>query len=166
MSTLLDLLAMPFTRMALSASLLVGTMCSYLGVWVVLRRVVFVGIALGQLAALGVALSFYLPLPPTVLALLTSIGGILITSTGLGGRWIPQEARVGFLYATAAAASNVAAIILQGPGAQMKLAGSVAAVGLIVVVIVPSNVPNILIIACAGIFILAPIVILEFGRLL
>ena len=47
-----------FLRDALVASLLIGLMLSVLGVFVVLRRIVFVGAALAQVSAMGVALSF------------------------------------------------------------------------------------------------------------
>jgi ABC-type Mn2+/Zn2+ transport system permease subunit len=101
----LEILALPFVRFALLAGLLIAGMCSYLGVFVVLRRMVFVGIALAQLAAAGVALSFYLPLPAEVLALLVTLGGAVLLSSQLGGRYIPREAGIGFAYAAPAALS-------------------------------------------------------------
>jgi zinc transport system permease protein len=101
----LETLTLPFVRSALIAGLLISGMCSYLGVFVVLRRIVFVGIALAQLAAAGVALSFFLPLPPELLALLLTLGGALVLSTQLSGRRIPREAGIGLAYASAAALS-------------------------------------------------------------
>jgi len=105
MSALFEVFALPFARIALAAGLLVGGMCSFLGVHVVLRRVVFLGIALAQLATLGAALSFYLPLPPTVLALLTTLAGALFLSNPPGGRWVGRDAMTGFVYSSSTALS-------------------------------------------------------------
>ena len=44
------------------AGLVAGAICGYLGVWVVLRRVVFVAAALGEVAGLGVVMAFFLAL--------------------------------------------------------------------------------------------------------
>ena len=52
----------PFMQLALGASLTVALVGAVLGVYVVLRRVVFVGAALSQLSASGVALAFLLGL--------------------------------------------------------------------------------------------------------
>jgi zinc transport system permease protein len=100
-----EILTLPFVRSALVAGLLISGMCSYLGVFVVLRRIVFVGIALAQLAAAGVALSFFIHLPPELLALAVTLGGAILLSTQLGGRLIPREAGIGLAYALAAALS-------------------------------------------------------------
>ncbi len=53
-----DLLGLDFLRNALWASLLIGVMLSLMGVYVVMRRIIFVGAALAQASAAGVALSF------------------------------------------------------------------------------------------------------------
>ncbi len=103
----LEILTLPFVRSALAAGILVSISCSYLGVFMVLRRTVFVGIALAQLAALGVALSFYLPAPPEVLALATTLIGALLLGSNVGGRFVPREARIGFLYVAAVASSTL-----------------------------------------------------------
>ena len=42
----------------LLAGLIVALVCAYLGVYVVLKRIVFVGAALAELSTVGVALSF------------------------------------------------------------------------------------------------------------
>jgi ABC-type Mn2+/Zn2+ transport system permease subunit len=42
------------------AGAVAGLLCGYLGVWVVLRRVVFVAAALGEVAGFGVVLAFFL----------------------------------------------------------------------------------------------------------
>jgi len=101
----LEMLGLPFVRMALAAGLLVGTMCAYLGVWVVLRRVVFVGIALAQVAALGVAIGFYLPLPPMVLALVATLAAAWVLSDSGERSRLPRDAGIGAVYVASAATS-------------------------------------------------------------
>ena len=56
---------------ALLGGLVAGTLMPLLGMWVVLQRVVFLGVTLAQLAAAGVALALVLDLPvlPFALAL-------------------------------------------------------------------------------------------------
>jgi len=48
-----------FMQTALVASLIVGAVCAYLGVYVILRRVVFVGAALAQVSSAGDGLALY-----------------------------------------------------------------------------------------------------------
>src|SRR4051794_38926846 len=47
-------------RDALYGALVIGIACSALGVYVVLRRIVFVGAALAQLSSAGIALGLFL----------------------------------------------------------------------------------------------------------
>lgn len=103
-----EVLQLPFARHALLAALLVGGLGGWLGVFVVLRRIVFVGIVLAQLAALGVALSFHIrAVPAELLALACTLGGALLLSRPLGGRWLPREATIAFLYAASTAAATL-----------------------------------------------------------
>ena len=55
-----EYLGLEFFRNALAASLLVGLMLSVMGIFVVLRRIVFVGAALAQASAAGIALAMLL----------------------------------------------------------------------------------------------------------
>jgi hypothetical protein len=59
MSTLSTILAADFLlRDALVASVLVGLVCPLVGVYFILRRMIFLGVALPQVSAAGVAFSF------------------------------------------------------------------------------------------------------------
>ena len=59
MSTLVDILRPTFLlREALYGSVLVGIVCPLVGVYFVLRRMIFLGVALPQLSAAGIAFSF------------------------------------------------------------------------------------------------------------
>ncbi len=45
---------------AVAAGAIIGALCGFLGVYVVLRRIIFVSAALTQVSGLGVALAFYI----------------------------------------------------------------------------------------------------------
>ena len=107
MTQALEILGLPFVRSALAAGVMVSLTCSYLGVFVVLRRTVFVGIAMAQLAALGVALSLYIPWPPEALALVTTLAGALVLGSTAGGRHIPRDAFIGFVYVASVATGTL-----------------------------------------------------------
>jgi zinc transport system permease protein len=98
-------------RDALYGSLVIALGCSVLGVYVVLRRIVFVGAALAQLSSAGIALSLFLGGfaatamagdHPVALALLVTMAGALFF--GMGGKSrVSPDATIGVAYALAAA---------------------------------------------------------------
>jgi len=92
---MLEMLQLDFVRYALLSSSLVGLICSYLGVYVVLRRIVFVGIALAQMSALGVAAAIYMDRNPTTFAVLFTIIGVAIFAPNYGGKRFSPEAIIG-----------------------------------------------------------------------
>ena len=94
-----DLLQLDFVRYALISSSLIGLLCSYMGVFVVLRRIVFVGIALAQVSALGVAAAIYFHQDPTTFALIFTIIGVAIFAPDYGGKRFPKEAIIGIGFA-------------------------------------------------------------------
>jgi ABC-type Mn2+/Zn2+ transport system permease subunit len=62
MDTLREILDPQFTlRNSIYISLLVGLVCPVVGVYLVLRRLIFLGVALPQISSAGIALSFALP---------------------------------------------------------------------------------------------------------
>jgi len=88
-----------FVQQALTASLLVGTSCSLVGVYVVLRGLAFIGAGISHAAFGGVALGFLLGWNP----LLTAVGFCLATTgamhaTSHAGR-IKMDASIGIFYA-------------------------------------------------------------------
>ena len=101
-------------REALYGALVIAVACSVLGVYVVLRRIVFVGAALAQLSSAGLALALFLggigiggelTHHPVALALIVTLGGALFFGLGGGGRAVvPPDATIGVAYAVAAAA--------------------------------------------------------------
>ncbi len=121
MSTLLEILSPSFLlRDAVIASVLVGLVCPLVGVYFVLRRMIFFGVALPQVSAAGIALSFLLyrmvvgphqhgETPEQLLAVIGSFGFtllalLLLVSLERAGREM-VEARIGTTYAIAAAAT-------------------------------------------------------------
>jgi zinc transport system permease protein len=98
-------------REALYGALVIALACSVLGVYVVLRRIVFVGAALAQISSAGVALALWLAGAgialgaigrPTVVSLLLTLVAVLFFAGGTRGR-VPPDATIGVTYAVAAA---------------------------------------------------------------
>jgi zinc transport system permease protein len=101
-------------REALYGALVIAVACSVLGVYVVLRRIVFVGAALAQLSSAGIALALYLAgmgvltsiteRPVTVALLVTLAGALFFGLQGSSRGPVPPDATIGVAYAVAAAA--------------------------------------------------------------
>ncbi len=101
-----ELMALPF----LECLVLVG-IHSYLGIHVIKRKVIFVDLALAQIAAMGTIVAFLFGLQPHtqgayVFSLLfTFLGAAVFSLTRLRQEKIPQEAVIGLVYALAASVS-------------------------------------------------------------
>ncbi len=101
-----DIMALPFAE----CLVLVG-IHSYLGIHVIKRRVIFVDLALAQIAALGATVAFLFGIHPhshgSYLFSLgfTVIGASIFSLTRTKQEKIPQEAIIGLVYALAAAIS-------------------------------------------------------------
>jgi len=99
-------------RDALYGALVIALVCSALGVYVVLRRIVFVGASLAQMSTLGIAISFFLAglgvagvitSKPVILSLLATLLGVVFFATGMRRARIPADARIGVAYVVAGA---------------------------------------------------------------
>jgi zinc transport system permease protein len=100
-------------REALLASVLSGALLGFLGVWVVLRRTVFVSAALTQLSTLGLIGALLLEERLGVqtehlgvqlaVAIAFSVAGALVLGAPGGARRLPTEAGVGMSYVLAGA---------------------------------------------------------------
>ncbi len=91
---------------ALYGSILVGTICAFLGVYIVAKRVVFLGAVLTQVSVLGLALTF-LPvfaLPHTVGSLTVTLLAVILLPRLLTGKYIPKDAVLGFVFVFSIAA--------------------------------------------------------------
>ena len=98
---------------ALYGALIIGVVCSALGVYVVLRRIVFVGAAIAQLSSAGIALALFLSGMgwatgltghPVAFSLVFALAGAMFFGLGGGARaGVPPDATIGVTYAVAAA---------------------------------------------------------------
>ncbi|ETX09294.1 MAG: hypothetical protein ETSY2_00330 [Candidatus Entotheonella gemina] len=97
-----EMLQHSFFVYALIAGVLAAAMCSMVGVYVLLKRIVFVGITLAQLSSAGVALALLLDLPPLFLALSATLIGVVFFSQVPANRSLPLEGIIGASYALSA----------------------------------------------------------------
>jgi ABC-type Mn2+/Zn2+ transport system permease subunit len=102
-----------FIRRALVAGALAGAICAWLGVFVVLRRMVFVGVALAQVASAGVAIGVYLGWPPMTLALAATLSVSVLSGLARVRGDLNPESRIGIVYVLA---GSVAVILLARSG--------------------------------------------------
>jgi len=95
----------------LVASLLLPGILVYLGLHIVRREIIFVDLALAQVAALGICLAILLGhdahdwQTTAWSAAFTLVGAAVLTLTRPSGKRVPQEALIGIVYVVAAAAS-------------------------------------------------------------
>jgi ABC-type Mn2+/Zn2+ transport system permease subunit len=127
-----DYLQLDFLRNALVASLLIGLMLSVMGILVVLRRIVFVGAALSQASAAGIALAMLVAgiagshgspglawlvetHPETIAIASTLVAAALLS---LRPRFVnlPSEGAIGLGYALASTLAIL--LIAKAPGAE------------------------------------------------
>ena len=100
-------------RLSLSGligAMIVAAICSYIGVYVVLKRIVFVGASLAQISSAGVALAFllgqfspFIARQPMAVSLVVTLVGVLLYSQQTLSRRIPQESIIGLGYLVASA---------------------------------------------------------------
>src|SRR5512145_1078231 len=101
---MLDVIRLPFFQLATLAALVLAGIHAYLGFHVVRRGVLFVDLALAQMAALGVALAVVLhveedPLRSYLLALgMTFVGAALFAWLRGRARSVPLEAFIGIVF--------------------------------------------------------------------
>jgi zinc transport system permease protein len=111
-------------------ALMAATVCAYLGVFIVLKRIVFVSAALSSMSGVGVVCAFYLAsicgvaphgapalLDPRLYALGFAAIGALLFSANLGHRRISGESAVGLGYIIASA---LVIVILNSPRVQQE----------------------------------------------
>ncbi len=114
MSKLLEMFQQDFMLNVIAGTTIVAALCSYLGVFIVLRRAVFVGAALAQVSSLGVAVALWfggamgmmsghgLPWWAQPLALALTLGASVALAVQYRERALPRETMVGVVYAAAA----------------------------------------------------------------
>lgn len=92
-----------FIRQAMVAGILVALLCGYLGVYVVLKRIVFVGVALAEVSSAGIALALLLGFSPILGSTAFMLLGIGLFSIHWSPRRVPGESYIGIVYCITAA---------------------------------------------------------------
>lgn len=108
----------PFMQTALLGGLIISALCAYLGVFVILKRIVFVGIACSEAAALGVALGLFSGINPALTAFALTFLAILLFWFPLTEKTISRESLIGFTYCICAALAVV--LIAKNPMAEAQ----------------------------------------------
>jgi zinc/manganese transport system permease protein len=99
------MMSLPFMRQAAVACVLLALVLAPLGTEVIRRRIVFVDLALAQIAALGAAIGTAAEWDPIATSVVVTVAGAgLLAVPGSSAR-LPQEAVMGVVYAVAAAAA-------------------------------------------------------------
>jgi zinc/manganese transport system permease protein len=127
---------LPFLLMPFLASLILTGIHAYLGVHVVERGVIFVDLALAQIAALGATVAILFGMNPHagntywISLAFTFLGAALFAVLRVRRAHIPQEAIIGIAYAVASAAAILAMSKATGETEHLKdmLVGNILAV--------------------------------------
>src|SRR5438105_4149004 len=127
---------LPFLLMPFLASLILTGIHAYLGVHVVERGVIFVDLALAQIAALGATVAILMGMDPHgggaywVSLAFTFLGAAVFALLRVRRARIPQEAIIGITYAVASAAAILAMSKATGETEHLKdmLVGNILAV--------------------------------------
>jgi ABC-type Mn2+/Zn2+ transport system permease subunit len=98
---------------SLAAGTLIAALCAAMGIFVILKRVVFIGVALSEAAALGIAAGMVIGFSGFAgAAVLTVAFGLGLSRPYEGGR-LPRDAILGILFVSAAALS---VLLVSGAG--------------------------------------------------
>jgi ABC-type Mn2+/Zn2+ transport system permease subunit len=95
---MLELLTYDFMQRSLLAAVMVGGLCSVIGVFVVLRGLAFIGAGTSHAAFAGVTLGYLMGWPPLALAILFGLATVWVTG------WVEEKGRmkldvsIGILY--------------------------------------------------------------------
>jgi len=105
MREMIEMLKLPFMQTALAGSLLVGLICSFIGVYIVLKRIVFVGAALANISTAGVAFALLFSLNPEISSVVFAVAGVILLSMAVNfsEKKIPAESIIGISYVFASA---------------------------------------------------------------
>lgn len=115
---MMDIFRESFMLTALLTGLITGLVCSYLGVFIILKRIVFMGIALAEIAALEVALGLFIGANPFACASVLTLIGVVIFWTVHTERNISKESFIGFIYVFCA--SLAVLLIAKNPMAEAR----------------------------------------------
>lgn len=86
---------------AFAGGLLIAATCATLGVLVILRRVVFIGITLAEVAACGIALALSLHVPPFLGAAVLTLATAVYVAKPVREDCVPRDAVLGVIFVAA-----------------------------------------------------------------
>ncbi len=95
---MVEIFRLPFMQHALIASVLIGTLCAFLGVYIVLKRMVFFSAAIAQVSTAGMALAFLLGLNPTFISLVVTMLAVVLFALRPSSEKIPPDSLLGISY--------------------------------------------------------------------
>jgi ABC-type Mn2+/Zn2+ transport system permease subunit len=95
------------------AGMLIAVVCAWLGVFVILKRVVFIGITLSEMAACGIAAALILHIPPFAGAIALTLLAVGLLAIPFENRRIPRDAIMGILFV---AASSLSVLLVSRSG--------------------------------------------------
>jgi ABC-type Mn2+/Zn2+ transport system permease subunit len=90
---------------AVIAGAVIGAVCAMLGVFVILKRVVFIGIALSEVAACGIAAAIMCHIHPFLGAATLTLATVTVLSYPFESNRLPRDAVLGIIFVLASAAS-------------------------------------------------------------
>ena len=94
-----------FFKYSIACSVLVALVCSFLSVYIVLKRIVFVSVAVTQVSSVGIAIALITGLDPTPISLFFTFLGVVIFSIRFTERKLSNESRIGIGFVVASATS-------------------------------------------------------------
>jgi len=100
---MIELLTYGFMQWALAASVIVGTLCAVIGVFVILRGLAFVGAGTAHAAFAGVTLGYLIDFNPMVMAMVFGLGTIWIVQALNERSRTAFDVSVGIFYAASMA---------------------------------------------------------------
>jgi ABC-type Mn2+/Zn2+ transport system permease subunit len=103
LNTMIELLTYGFMQRALAASVIVGTLCAVIGVFVILRGLAFVGAGTAHAAFAGVTLGYLIDVNPMVMAMVFGLGTIWIVQALNERSRTAFDVSVGIFYAASMA---------------------------------------------------------------
>ena len=127
---MLEMLSYDFMQRSLLAAMLVGAMCSVIGVFVVLRGLAFVGAGTAHAAFAGVALAYLVGLPPLPLAIAFGLATVWLTGVMEEKGRMKLDVSIAILYTATMALAILFIGLMKGYNAEVYgyLFGSVLSV--------------------------------------
>jgi zinc transport system permease protein len=106
-----------FMRLALAASIATGVSLGVMGVYLVIRRVIFLGLVVANAATLGAALAPVVGWTPELLSLAAAVGTAVVLGDGGGSSRMSAESLMGWAYAAASSATVLVLSLVPGGSA-------------------------------------------------